>query len=138
MTKKVSIKIEGLQLGSEEEPVVTQVMGTYHLHNDRHYIQYEETTDSEEMMKNTIKIGLTKVELTKKGKDFSQMIFDLKEMTEAVYHTIYGNLCFEVETTEISVEETQDSIEAELRYSLFTNGAPMSENIIKITISAMK
>ncbi len=138
MTKEVSITIEGLQLGSEEEPVITTVSGTYHLHTDRHYIQYDEALEEGgDITKNTIKIALSKIELTKKGTNFSEMIFDLNHTTEAIYHTAFGSLSFDVKTTNIVVEEVPDKIQVKLSYTLSSNDSLVSGNQITISIVSM-
>lgn len=139
MTKEVSVIIEGLQLGSEEEPVITVASGIYHFHNDRHYIQYDEKSeDGEGITKNTIKIALTKIELSKKGANSTQMIFDLEEETLAVYHTPFGSMSFDVKTTEITLSEAPDKIQVKLLYSLSANAAHLSSNQIKILITSNK
>jgi uncharacterized beta-barrel protein YwiB (DUF1934 family) len=136
MTKEVSIIIEGLQLGSEEEPVVTAVSGIYHLHNDRHYIQYDEKSEEGEgITKNTIKIALTKIELSKKGANSTQMIFDLNEETFAIYQTPFGSMSFDVKTTEITMDEAPDKIQVKLTYSLSANASHISNNQIMILIT---
>lgn len=135
MTKEVSVTIEGIQLGTEEEPIISTASGTYHLHNDKHYIQYNETVeDGEGMIKSIIKISRTQIEMTKKGAITSQMTFDLCEMTEAIYQTPFGSLFFEVKTSKIQVEELPGRIEVGLEYSLSSNGELMSDNrtLIKI------
>jgi uncharacterized beta-barrel protein YwiB (DUF1934 family) len=136
MTKEVSIIIEGLQPGSEEEPVVTAVSGIYHLHNDRHYIQYDEKSEEGEgITKNTIKIALTKIELSKKGANSIQMIFDLNEETFAIYQTPFGSMSFDVKTTEITMDEAPDKIQVKLTYSLSSNASHISNNQIMILIT---
>lgn len=138
MKKEVSITIEGLQLGTEEEPVVTTTVGTYHLYNDKHYIQYEEPTENGVgTTKTTLKIGLTKVELSKKGSASSVMTFDLNEMTQAIYQTQFGNLFFEVKTSEITVQESEEFIDVDLKYVLFTNEVYLSDNQIKLRINSL-
>jgi uncharacterized beta-barrel protein YwiB (DUF1934 family) len=134
MTKEVSVIIEGLQLGSEEEPLTTTAFGTYHLHNGKHYIQYEERLEVGEVTKNTIKIGLTRVDLSKNGVNSSQMAFDLNEITSSVYQTPYGSLSFEIKTTKILLTEAQDRLLVQLDYTLFANEAHLLDNSIKISI----
>jgi uncharacterized beta-barrel protein YwiB (DUF1934 family) len=137
MTKEVSVIIEGLQLGSEDEPVITAASGIYHFHNDRHYIQYDEKSeDGEGITKNTIKIALAKIELSKKGANSTQMIFDLKEETLAIYHTLFGSMSFDVKTTEITLSEAPDKIQVKLSYTLSANGEYLSNNQIKILVTS--
>ncbi len=136
MTKEVSIIIEGVQLGSEEEPIIITASGTYHLHNDKHYIQYEEMSEEGHgSVQNRIKLSMTQVEMIKKSATNSQMSFDLNRRTEIIYQTPYGNLFFEAKTTLLTITETERLIEATLEYSLYSNDEPISDNrtIIRIT-----
>ncbi|MDF2942957.1 MAG: hypothetical protein K0S01_1815 [Herbinix sp.] len=138
MTKEVSISIEGLQLGSEEDSIVMTALGTYHLYNDKHYIQYDEKPEEGEgAIKCMVKIALTKIELSKKGVNSSQMVFDLKEETIAYYQTPFGNLSFDVNTTEIIIEESPEQLQVKLEYSLSSNASLISNNQIIIKIESI-
>lgn len=135
MTKEVLITIEGLQPGAEDDPVIETACGIYHYLNGRHYIQYDHKPQDEEgIIKNTIKIGLNQAEMTKKGAGISQMSFDLGRMTEAVYQTPYGNLCFEVKTTKMAISETPDMIRIKLEYSLYSQDSCLSNHETLLTI----
>ncbi|MDF2485809.1 MAG: hypothetical protein K0R46_1977 [Herbinix sp.] len=135
MTKEVSITIEGIQLGSEEAPIRMIASGVYHMHKDKHYIQYDEQSeDGQGSIKNMIKIGLTRIEMTKKGAGSSEMTFDLNQTTEVIYCTPYGTLVFEAKTSQITVEEKEEEIVVRLEYSLYTNEAPISDNRTTIRI----
>jgi uncharacterized beta-barrel protein YwiB (DUF1934 family) len=139
MTKEVIISIEGLQQGSEEEPVVMTASGTYHLLKGRHYIQYDEKSEEGEgVTKSTIKISLTKIELSKKGANSSQMDFDINDETIAIYHTPYGSLAFDVKTSEIVLDEAQDRLRVKLEYSLSSNDSHVSNNRIMICIESKR
>lgn len=136
MTKEVLIIIEGLQLGSEEEPIITKVTGTYHFKNGRHYIQYEDKLSEEEAItKNSIKIAPAMVTLSKKGKANSVMEFILDEITQAIYSTPYGNLILDIKTNSILLKESNDLIEMKMGYSLSTDASHLSDNSIRIKIS---
>ncbi len=135
MTKEVSIAMEGIQKGLEDEPVLTMASGTYHMHQDKHYIQFEEQAEEGQgSIKNMIKIALNQVEMTKKGMVNSEMIFDLNRMTDIVYRTSFGNLFFKAQTSKITVNEDEDKLEVILEYCLFSNDDLISENrtIIRI------
>ncbi len=138
MTKEVSIIIEGTQIGIEEEPILITAAGTYHMHNDKHYIQYEELSeDGLGHSKNLIKIGATKIEMTKKGASNSEMSFDLKHITPVIYQTPYGSLCFQAQTAQFTVEETNHTLKVTMEYSLYSNEEHISDNrtIIRIQSS---
>ncbi len=137
MIKEVIVTIEGIRIGTEEEPIVVTVPGIYHFTNGKHYIQYEEKiADSDAVSKNIMKISPTHIVLSKKTTQVSQMEFDLKETTQTVYPTVYGNLPFDIRTDSILLEETQDLIEVKLLYTLFTGDAHVSDNSIMISIAA--
>ncbi len=138
MTKEVTVRIEGRQLGEAgvwEEPIITAARGSYHELNDRYYIQYEEQTEDQELIRNMLKISLSRVEMMKKGAAVSQMSFDINDDTEAVYQTPYGNLRFEVRTAKLTVEESAGEIKVSLEYALSSEDTHISDNrtLIKIT-----
>ena len=138
MTKEVSIVMEGIQKGSEDSPVLTTASGIYHMHHDKHYIQFEEQEEEGQgIIKNMIKIALNKVEMTKKGTVNSEMVFDLDHKTEIIYRTSFGTLYFEAQTSKITINEEAEKLEVLLEYSLFSNDDSISENrtIIRITSS---
>ena len=54
MTKEVSIMMEGIQKGLEDEPILTIASGTYHVLRDKHYIQFEEQAEEGQ---GTVRIG---------------------------------------------------------------------------------
>jgi uncharacterized beta-barrel protein YwiB (DUF1934 family) len=139
MTKDVLITIEGLQHGSEEAPVTTTAYGTYHLTNGWHYITYDDiSTEGEAATKNTIKIKLDQIILTKKGTQLTQMNFELKETTQANYQTPYGSLTLEIKTTKILIMASEENIEVKLDYSLSTEDSPLSDNSLTIQIQKFK
>lgn len=135
MTRDIFITITGRQLGIEEEPVIMTADGAYRLANGKHYIQYDEKFEnSEAVQKNIIKISSSEIVLTKKGVQNSQMVFNLNETTQTVYQTPYGNITLEVITKAIELIEISYKINVKLIYSLFTEGALLSDNELAISI----
>ena len=129
MTREVSITIEGIQIGAEDSPILITAFGTYHLHNDRHYIQYEEQAEEGSgCIKNMIKIGTKQVEMTRKGAASSEMSFHLERKTEIIYRTPYGSLFFEAQTSQITVLEEENSLVITLTYSLYSKDEHISDN----------
>jgi uncharacterized beta-barrel protein YwiB (DUF1934 family) len=138
MTKEVSITIEGLQLGAEEEPVVLKATGTYYFSKDNHYIQYEEREqEKSNAIRSTIKITPSQVTLLKKGEQLSQMVFDLEEITKTEYQTGYGSLLLDIRTKSIDLKEMPERLELKMSYTLSAGDSPLSENIITITIDSI-
>jgi uncharacterized beta-barrel protein YwiB (DUF1934 family) len=137
MTKDIIVNIEGRQLDSDEMVMIFKADGVYHLQRQKHYIQYDEPTETEgAVIKNMIKISPNRIEITKKGAASSQMYFDIDQNTEAIYQTPYGNLCFQVKTSGITVEETENSILVKLEYTLYSEGSHLSDHRTVIMIQA--
>lgn len=134
MIKHVIVTIEGLQPGTDETPIVLTYNGTCHLHNDKYYVQYDEIPEDGGSIKNMIKFSQTQLEMTKKGSGDSQLSFDLEKDTQAIYRTPYGSLCFDIQTSDIRLNESEEQIEVKLKYSLYTEGASLSDHITAIRI----
>ncbi len=137
MTKEVSITIEGTQTGAEEVPILITASGTYHMHNNKHYIQYEEQAeDGQGCIKNMIKIGPEQIEMTKKGAASSEMTFDRNNKTEVIYRTPFGSLFFETLTSQIAMIVEENSIEVTMEYALYSNEDHISDHRTIIRIQA--
>ncbi len=137
MTKDVIVTIEGRQLDSDELVMIFKADARYHLQHKKHYIQYDEPAEAEgAVIKNMIKISAERIEITKKGAASSQMYFDLSQNTEAIYQTPYGDLCFQVKTSGIFIEETESSMLVKLEYTLYSEGAHLSEHKTVIMLQA--
>lgn len=141
MTKEVVIKLKGIQLGMEEEFLTVCVPGNYHLANGKHFIQYEEKSEEKVITKNILKISPASVVLTRSAQQatrHSQMFFELNETTRTDYPTPYGNLPLDIKTNKITVNEASNIIEVTLEYSLFSNDAQLSDNVLSIIVEAVK
>jgi uncharacterized beta-barrel protein YwiB (DUF1934 family) len=137
MTKEVLIRIEGRQIGSEDEPIITTAPGVYHNTRGKHYVQYEEVIeDIAAVSKNMIKIEPTKVVLSKKLVKTSEMIFDRAGTTRLDYQTPYGDLTFDLKTYSILLTDQSDRLEVYMEYSLSSDAAHVSDNSILITIAS--
>lgn len=135
MTKEVTVIIDGLQRGGEEDTITSTVSGNYHYHNGKHFVRYEERAEGEEgITKNTIKITPDKIDIVKTGFNTSQMVFDLNEPTTGCYQTTYGSLFLEIHTTKLQIEEALNEIRVRLEYTLSTNDSHLSDNLISIKI----
>ncbi|MDF2538106.1 MAG: hypothetical protein K0S76_1127 [Herbinix sp.] len=135
MKREVTVTIDGLQADDEGEAVSITVPGIYHFRDNKHYIHYEENAvHGEETTKNLIKITEDRVELTKTGRNSTQMLFHRKEATETVYHTPYGTLLLEIRTSELTITKMQDEIRVKLLYTLWADGSRLSDNQVSIRI----
>jgi uncharacterized beta-barrel protein YwiB (DUF1934 family) len=74
----------------------------------------------------------------KKGKQLTQMNFELQDVTQANYQTPYGSLTLEIKTTKILIMVTDEKIEVKLEYSLSTEDSPLSDNSLTILIETYK
>lgn len=142
MTKEVTIKIKGIQLGMEEEFLTLTAPGIYHLTNGKHYIQYDEKLeDNPAVLRNTLKISSSSVLLIRKAgqqNQHSRMLFELNETTQTTYPTPYGNLPLDIKTKSIRLAEASDNIEVILEYSLYSDDSPLSDNVLSILIEAVQ
>lgn len=137
MTKEVLITIEGRQIGSGDEPIITTVPGIYHNNNGKHYVQYEEAIEeTTAYSKNRIKIEPSRVVLTKKIVRTSEMIFDRAETTRLDYQTPYGDISFDLKTYSILLKDEEDQLQVFMEYSLYSNSDLVSDNSILITIAS--
>lgn len=142
MTKEVTIKIKGIQLGMEEEFLTLTAPGIYHLTNGKHYIQYDEKLeDNPAVLRNTLKISSSSVLLIRKAgqqNQHSRMLFELNETTQTTYPTPYGSLPLDIKTKSIRLAEASDNIEVILEYSLYSDDSPLSDNVLSILIEAVQ
>jgi len=139
MTKEVLVKVEGLQTDSKEEAVVVSALGAYHRRNGKYYIRYDEVTeDGQGLIHNMLKIASGQIVITKKGSFQSQMTFDIMEGTQTNYQTPYGVIALNIDTKLIEIEEFDDEIKVKLKYDLSSEGKPISNNMINITVKAQR
>ena len=137
MTKEVTVIIDGLQFGAEDEAVSMIAPGVYHHSHGKHYIQYEENAESGEgSTQSTIKITPKRIEIVKKGVITSHMIFAVGKPSQTLYQTPYGDLFLEIQTNELVVEATTEEILASFHYTLSANGDYLSDNRIVIRVGA--
>lgn len=134
MKRKVTIDIEGTLIDEKEEKIITNTEGEYILFDGKHVIKYKEPAENEYESNNTLIISPGLVEMSKNGESSTNMVFDLSKETESVYDTQFGCLCFQINTSLISLEEKQDGILLIMEYSLSNNGSHISENRICIEI----
>lgn len=136
MEKKVRIKVEGLQPGTDEDAILITASGIYHFRKNKHYVHYEEFDEEGGIIRNTIKIAPGQIEIIKDGGIRADMVFDLMEETYAVYHTSFGNLKFRILTSQMSVTQDIDEIQVIMRYTLYEGGSRLSDNQLTIYINS--
>ena len=137
MTKDVMIKICGLQMGEEAdgEPIEMVISGEYYYKNNKHYILYDELMDGDSItVKNRIKFGAGRMELTKSGMVSVQMVFEEGKKNLTQYNTPYGSLVMGVEATKMQFAETEDIIKISVDYVLEINEEHSADCNIRITV----
>lgn len=143
MTKRVLLKIRGLQEAFDTEPQAElTVCGSYYRRGRHHFVFYENETgeDSDEMdvaSANMIKIGADTLEYLVKGGDHIHLFFERGQTSAAVYHAGPGNILMNVFTNSLDVSEDPDEIRTSLHYSLTMNDVFISECEVEIAIQSL-
>lgn len=142
MTKEVLVSIAGLQYELEGEEAIEMISaGEYYFRNGKHFILYEEildegSKDTTAMVKCTLKISETQVEVIKKGPAAVHMIFELGKNHMTYYSTPYGDLLIGITTNSIHINEQEKRIDVELTYGLDMNYQFISDCNLTIAIVA--
>lgn len=140
MTKKVLIKIAGVQSAQDEtsEPVEVMCVGTYYKRNGKHFIKYDEPVEeSDDVNNNLIKISDNEIEMTKKGQVSSHMVFTLGQKNMTFYNTPFGNMYMGIETDNMEVSIEEALIRANIEYAMELNYEHVARCSVNIEISAM-
>lgn len=136
MTKDVKIKIEGSQIGAEDEPVITEVNGRYHINQNKHYVSYTEETE-DGPVNAMIKISPDFITIRKNGVYEMDMEYRLGELTSTSYRTPYGIFHFQVYTSGFHVTESPEEINVRLSYSLLDHADVISQNHLQMSILSL-
>lgn len=142
MTKDVFIRLNGMQSPSDAdkpEPVEIVCRGTYAKKNGQHYIAYEEVVgDSDQIVKNVIKIYENHYEVIKSGALRTHLCFEEGKPSFSFYETPYGNLVVRVHTKKVFVEETEEEIHVRVVYELEINYEKLADCRIEMFIQSKK
>ena len=129
MTKDIMLRISGVQFpdgeeNSEEMEVITS--GSYFEKDGRHYIKYDEVQeDSNEVIRNLLKIENGSLELTRRG-------FEKAKKSESYYDTPFGRFLVGISATHLDVSEKEDSIDVQVKYALEINSEYIADCSISI------
>ena len=124
MTKDIMLRISGVQFpdgeeNSEEMEVITS--GSYFEKDGRHYIKYDEVQeDSNEVIRNLLKIENGSLELTRRGMTNVHMVFE------------FGRFLVGISATHLDVSEKEDSIDVQVKYALEINSEYIADCSISI------
>ncbi len=137
MTKEVWVSIRGLQSVDmqSQDPIEVIYAGEYYFRNGKHYVLYEEALDGiGKILKNRLKITEDCVEMVKKGRAVTQMIFKKGARNQSDYQTDYGILRLGLYTREIRLAGQEDRISVEMEYALDMSEAPLADCTLMIQI----
>ena len=139
MTKEVNLIITGYQKYDthEDNDLKTNVAGEYFFRNHCHYILYEEQAEGfAQSTKSMLKLKDDCLEMTRKGLVNTTMVFDRKKETSTSYRTPFGEFLLGISTRSLRVVESENTIRAEVEYSLKADGMHMADCRISIQIHA--
>ena len=141
MNKKVCIKITGLHAMenvADDENIEVINIGSYYKRNGKHYVKYEELTDSNGMINdNILKISDKEIELITKGCTGTHMVFTMGQKNTTYYSTPFGGINMAIDTYDLNVSEKEDSISADIRYGLEMNLDYVAECAVHIEIESL-
>lgn len=138
MTKEVSILINSLQKKEQAENAAVSFIGNYYLKNGVHYIFYDEVAEGGSIIKNSVKISGSRVEIAKKGELSYRLVFETLKNNVSYYITPYGNLEMDVSTESVEVHENEDSIDVKIKYALKIDKEHFTDCEVAIDISSVK
>lgn len=136
MTKDVLIRIRGLQIAEEDgDELEVITTGDYYQKNGKHYIRYDEVMEGfDGVIKNTMKIAPGYLDIIKKGILDSRMTFEQDKHNRSCYVTPLGDMMVGVNTNDICIQEEEDALKVEVKYSLDINYEHISNCSITVDI----
>lgn len=135
MNKEATIIIKGKQAETDEGVITVKAPATYHFQNNKHFARFEERDNQGLLVnKNVLKISSNQVDIMKRGISNSHMVFRLDSITKTNYHTPYGIMEFQIQTTDLDIKETPNLVEVNLKYKLLSDNSLVSSNDINIRI----
>ena len=136
--KQVRIDIKSTQHDISEETLDTIYNGNYHCIDKKHIIRYEEYFEVEGTapLKNTnlIKIENDSVQIIKKGAINTQMQFTAGQQYHGSYQTPFGCFNMMIYTEQLKIQETENTLQADIVYTLELNQCPVSKYTICMKI----
>lgn len=143
MNEKVLVTINGAQYNYNKVDTEMQTIqqGVYKYISDRHVITYEEFMDESgcnpTSIKNLLKINNTdkEISLSKRGAVYTDMVFKKDFIHNGLYKTSFGTLKMDIITSELTIDEEADAINATIKYGLEFNCQHVSNCSITISIS---
>ena len=111
-------------------------VGEYYEKKGTHYIFYDEVAEGQTSIdKNMIKIGLDKVEVTKRGSSSVQMVFEEGKKSMTNYHAPYGVIFMGIEVFSIEKRMDENQIELAIKYQLELNYEPIAMCTLRLKVT---
>lgn len=138
MKKDVLVTVSGLQMMPDgDDTIEVTTAGTLYERNGKRYLLYDEIGDDAELViRNTIEITPSRVEVRKRGVISALMCFEQDQKLRCLYSTPYGRLELGIFTRDIELKESNDSFELSLDYRLEVNNEHISDSRIRIKAEA--
>ena len=139
--KDVVITIGGLHNDGNGGDAIEMVsVGQYYFRNGKHYLLYEDVEEEQFPMpvKNMIRLCPQEAVLTKRKSVCAEMVFRPGKRSESYYETPFGRLHIGLLTEQISLEEKEDQLNAEICYSMDINEEHVSDSRIVIRVREQK
>lgn len=138
MTRNVVISLAGLQYATEEEEAPIEVInfGQYYKKGDKHYLLYEETDEKGTATKCRIKVSEKELELQKRDRSNTRLLFLPGEEYLTNYETPYGSLLVGVNTRSLELYEEDEFLRATLKYGLEINSEKTGECTLVLKVQS--
>lgn len=136
MKKDVLISIKGLQFNgeAEDEELETITRGQYQEKNGSHYLIFEEIQEgTTEKIKSILKFSEDRLHMSKSGCVNVTMDFEKSRKSFSTYHTPFGDLMLGIDTTDIHLDEKDDTLNLVVDYGLEVNYEHLADCHIAIT-----
>lgn len=139
--KEIKITIKGIQHDISDECMENTYVGQYTAMSDSHIIKYDEYLEEENATqvtnKNLVKISKDSIHITKKGAVNTQMHFQQGKKHYSVYQTPFGNFDMMIDTEQLTICKSENTINANIIYSLSLNHCPVSKCTIQIQVTGL-
>lgn len=140
MTKDVLVRVKGTQdIDGEKDTIEVITNGSCYEKNGKWYILYEEVMDElNAVTKNTVKISVDTVEVTKKGLINAQMIYETGKKNVCNYATPMGQILMGITTKDIQFRVEENKMYLDIQYALEMNGQHVSSSRLELTADSRK
>lgn len=138
MTRKGKIIVTGSQQDESGEHLSTVVtaQAEYYTRDKAHYILYDEILkNTDDVVKNYIKLKGSLLELTRKGAVNTRMVFQPGQEHMTLYSTPYGTLPLGILTETLESDFQEDMLQIHASYTLTSQGMSLSRNKIHIKMA---